>query len=57
VQSPAGLTGVKSVAGFDCLLIAGAPVRDLLLRANYLFVTAMMASAPTREPVQQAAFR
>jgi hypothetical protein len=42
VQSPAGLTGVKSVAGFDCLLVAGDPVQELLLRANYLFVAAMV---------------
>jgi hypothetical protein len=39
------------------LLVASPPVQDLLLRANYLFVPAMMASAPTGEPVQQAAFR
>jgi hypothetical protein len=39
------------------LLVASPPVQDLLLRANYLFVPAMMGSAPTGEPVQQAAFR
>jgi hypothetical protein len=32
-------------------------MEDLLLRAKYLFFAAMMASAPTGEPVQQAAFR
>jgi len=38
-------------------LVAPVPVRDLLLRAKDLFVAAMEASAPTGEPVQQAAFR
>jgi hypothetical protein len=44
------------VAGFT-LLSRVAPAWDLLLRAKHLFVAAMEASAPTGEPVQQAAFR
>ena len=37
---------VADQAWFPDLAATLAPVRDLLLRANYLFVPAMMASAP-----------
>jgi hypothetical protein len=33
--------------GWFLLLVASPPAQDLLLRANYLFVPAMMASAST----------
>src|SRR3954467_185864 len=39
--SARGLTRVNPVCGFDCLLVAGTTVRDLLLRAKYLFVAAI----------------
>jgi hypothetical protein len=48
---PAGLVGVKPVVGFDCLLVAGTPVRDLLLCAKHLFFAARVVVFTMLQPL------
>ena len=45
---PAGLR-CQPFVGFDWLLVAGTPVRDLFIGAKYLFFAAMAAIAAAGE--------
>ena len=49
---PTSFSGTPLIQSVSRSLVASPRVRDLLLRANYLFVPAMMAFTPCWGPTQ-----